>query len=179
MQQGNRTFAYTSHIAIDKAQTIQEHDESQDEIKIYSDGSVHGGGVGAAVILYRQGKELWSLTYHLGSDKHHTVYEAEIVRLTLAVQLLIHERSMTSPISIFIDNKAAILSGANPSSSAGSYLIGKFIRLTHALKEKYTDQELNLQLLVRWIPGHAGVPGNEKADEEAKRAAESPNNFSA
>jgi len=179
VQQGNRTFAYTSHIAIDKAQTIQEHDESQDEIKIYSDGSVHGGGVGAAVILYRQGKELWSLTYHLGSDKHHTVYEAEIVRLTLAVQLLIHERSMTSPISIFIDNKAAILSGANPSSSAGSYLIGKFIRLTHALKEKYTDQELNLQLLVRWIPGHAGVPGNEKADEEAKRAAESPNNFSA
>jgi len=176
---GGRSIPYTPHIAVNKDQAIQEHDASRYEIKIYSDGSAHGGGVGAAAVLYRPGKEPRALAYHLGSDKHHTVYEAEVVGLTLAAQLLLSEDSSNTPTAIYIDNKAAILSGENPSSTAGSYLMDKFIRLAHMLKKKYTDQELDLRLLVKWIPGHSGVPGNEKADVEAKRAAEGPNNSSA
>ena len=175
----SRCTPYIPHIAADKAKAIKEHEELQDEIKLYSDGSAHSGGVGAAAILIRPGKEPRSLAYHLGSDRHHTVYEAEIVGLTLAAKLLLTEEQPISPISIFIDNKAAIQSGASPSTTAGSYLIDKFSRLTRAIEKKFQGQGNEFQLTVRWIPGHKGVQGNELADEEAKRAAESPDNSSA
>ena len=97
----------------------------------------------------------------------------------LAAKLLLTEERPVSPILILINNKAAIQSGASPSTTAGSYLIDKFIRLTRAVKKKFQNRNSELQLTVRWIPGHKGVLGNELADEEAKRAAESPANSSA
>ena len=48
-------------------------------VRIYSDGSSIDGGVGAAAVLYINNSMRRSLQYHLGSDKHHTVYEAELV----------------------------------------------------------------------------------------------------
>ena len=174
-----RSKHYAPHIATDKNKAIKEHEENRDEIKIYSDGSAHSGGVGAAAILMRPGREPRSLAYHLGSDKHHTVYEAEIVGLTLAAKLLLTEEQPVSPASIFIDNKAAIQSGASPSTTAGSYLIEEFARLTRAIAKKFHNQNSELRLTVRWIPGHKGVLGNELADAEAKRAAESLDNSSA
>jgi hypothetical protein len=71
-----------------------------------------------------------------------------------------------------IDNKAAIQSGASPSTSAGRYLIDQFIRMTSAISDTRKENDEDIQITVRWIPGHTDIPGNEKADEEAKRAAE-------
>ena len=146
---GGHSIPYIPHIAINKDQAIQQHDTSHYGIKIYSDDSAHREGVAAAVVLYRPGKAPWTLAYYLGSDKHHTVYKAEVIGLTLAVQLLLSEDSSNTPITIYIDNKVAILSSESPSSTAGSYLMDKFIRLAHVLKKKYTDQELDLRLLVK------------------------------
>jgi ribonuclease HI len=174
-----RSAPYAPHITADKNKAIKEHEENCDEIKIYSDRSAHSRGVGAVAILIRPGREPRSLAFHLGSDKHHTVYKAEIVSLMLAAKLLLTEEQPVSLASIFIDNKAAIQSGASPSTTAGSYLIDKFARSTRAVAKKFQDQDSELQLTVRWIPGHKGVLGNELADAEAKRAAESPDNSSA
>jgi hypothetical protein len=57
-------------------------------VRIYADGSGHEGGVGAAAILYINGTKRDSLQYYLGTDKQHTVYEAEVVGLILAATML-------------------------------------------------------------------------------------------
>ena len=72
------------------------------------------------------------------------VYEAEIVGLTLAAKLLLTEEQPVSPASIFIDNKAAIQSGVSPSTTAGSYLIEEFARLTRTIAKKFHNQNSEL-----------------------------------
>ena len=47
-------------------------------IKIYIDGSSIDGGIGAAAVLYTNNTLRELLQHHLGSDRHHTVYEAEL-----------------------------------------------------------------------------------------------------
>ena len=57
-------------------------------VKIYSDGSSINGGVGAAAVLYINNTPHHTLQHHLGSDKHHMAYKAELVGLILAAELL-------------------------------------------------------------------------------------------
>ena len=76
-------------------------------VRIYSDGSGIDGGVGAAAVLYINNSMRQSLQYHLGSDKHHTVYEAELVGLTLAAGIL-QQLDFLEDASIAIDNQAAV-----------------------------------------------------------------------
>jgi ribonuclease HI len=170
--------AYNTHIAQKKETAIKEQRELKDEIQIFTDGSGHNGGIGAAAVLMREGKEPCTLKYHLGSDKAHTVYEAEVVGLTLAVKLLATESNVTYPASIFVDNQAAIQSGESHNTKPGGYLVEHFRRSTRALAKRRREQEHNFDLTVRWIPGHKGVKGNELADEAAKEAATGENETS-
>ena len=63
-------------IAPSKEASILEDRNTQDQIKVYSDGSAHEGKVGAAAILIQTGKPNRILHYHLGPDSEHTVAEA-------------------------------------------------------------------------------------------------------
>ncbi|KAE9407131.1 hypothetical protein BT96DRAFT_750408, partial [Gymnopus androsaceus JB14] len=51
------------------------------------DGSGYKGGVGAAAVLYRDGEEIETVRFRLGSDDDHEVFEAEIVGLILSLHL--------------------------------------------------------------------------------------------
>ena len=37
--------------------------------------------------------------------------------------------------------------------------------------EELQNQRPNLEFRIEWVPGHMNIDGNEKADEEAKKAA--------
>ncbi|KAG2130393.1 hypothetical protein DEU56DRAFT_707154, partial [Suillus clintonianus] len=106
----------------------------------------------------------------LGTDKEHTVYEAETVGLTLAAKLISTEHHLSFPLSISIDNQAALKSGENAYTMSGSYLGERFRRMMLKLSKDHPDYDVTL----RWVPGHEGVHGNEEADKAAKKAAEGP-----
>jgi ribonuclease HI len=152
-------------IANSKQKAIEEHIRLTDTIQIYSDGSGHEGKIGAAAVLFRAGQQPRTLCYHLGTDKEHTVFEAEAVGLNLAAKLLAMEIDPIFPVSILVNNQAAIQSGKNFHPCPGSYLTDLFCnRLTDIKKD-----HLNFKVTVRWIPGHSEVHSNEEADKHAKR----------
>ncbi|KIJ09201.1 hypothetical protein PAXINDRAFT_53669, partial [Paxillus involutus ATCC 200175] len=105
-----------------------------------------------------------------------TVYEAEVIGLTLAVKLLASKRDPSFPVSIYVNNQAVIQSGENPSAKPGHYILDHFRRLVRTMKKKYGSPMFNLT--VRWISGHNSVQGNESANKEAKLAAGNPSNNS-
>jgi ribonuclease HI len=104
----------------------------------------------------------------LGTDEEHTIFEAEMIGLTLAAKLIATEQNLPFPLSISVDNQAAILSSESFQSNLGSYLATKFQGMMR--KIKYANP--GFHAMVRWVPSHEGVHGNEEADKVAKVAAE-------
>ncbi|KAG9077368.1 hypothetical protein FRC06_008956 [Ceratobasidium sp. 370] len=72
-------------------------DQPNADVQIYSDGSGIDGGIGAAAVLCREGRSDKTLCLYVGSDKRHTVYEAELVGALLALHLLANERGFHHP----------------------------------------------------------------------------------
>jgi ribonuclease HI len=155
-----------THIAEDRETAIAEAARDPADIQVYTDGSCVGGGVGAAAVLYRGGQRQRVLWKHLGPAELHTVYEAETVGLGLAVELLRTERFL-QPASVGIDNQAVLRASQFTRSVAGHYLMDGVHHQIARLHKRCGDLEITL----RWVPGHEDITGNEDADREAKRAA--------
>ena len=105
-------------IAYDKASTAS--------VKLYANGSSIDGGVGAAAVLFINDNPQQSLQHYLGPEKHHTVYEAELVGLTLAAALL-QQLDFLEDASIAIDNQVAITAMTNHRSTPGQQLTDFFL----------------------------------------------------
>ena len=170
-------------------------------IAVYTDGSGFENKIGAAAVLVKNGIVKRSLRYCLGTDTQHTVYEAEAVAVTLGLHLLIGMKKTMEEVTIGMDNQAVLMGTMNQKSKAGHYLMDKIhdmledLQVTQARRrgEKiggyrsgrgrteledgsvgWKDWGLKRWCKVKfvWTPGHEGIDGNEKADEEAKRAAQ-------
>ena len=161
---------FTVSIAISKEASILEDRNVPETIKVYSDGLACEGKVGAAVILTCLGKPHWVLHYHLSSESEHTVPEAELIGIILAMQLIKTEKNNSTPIAIGTDNQAAIEAFDTSLRNPVHNVAQEIIRLGYML-QKHTKHRKYL-LTLRWTAGHIGIPGNESADKEAKRAAE-------
>ncbi|KAF8591816.1 ribonuclease H-like protein, partial [Ramaria rubella] len=132
---------------------------------VYSDGSCIDGRVGAAAVLFRDGQRKRSLRKYLGKENHHTVFEAELVGMCLGVELLRTERNVNMA-SINIGSQAALQSTQNNKPGSGKHLVDSLIKDFSVLKKRHTRAKLE----VNWVPGHAGIRGNEVMDKEAKAA---------
>jgi ribonuclease HI len=141
------------------------------EIKVFVDGSGQDGKAGASSILYRRGRENPEkiLRYHLGTLDTHTNYEAEGVALLMAIWLLRNQHVLGGPnVTIYVDSQAIVRAINANKSRPGQYLIESIIRLVEHVYQNRNRERLR----IRWILAHSDVVGNERADEEAKRAAQ-------
>ncbi|KAF9017467.1 hypothetical protein BDZ89DRAFT_920829, partial [Hymenopellis radicata] len=106
--------------------------------------------------------------FYLGRESDHTVFEAELVGLLLALDIIESTPRLTRA-TILLDSQAAIMAVKNGNTGGGGrYLVEEFYRRLKSLATK----RRSLRLELRWIPGHKGAEGNERADEEAKAASQ-------
>ena len=103
----------------------------------------------------------------MGSEKHHMVYKGEGISLILGMELIREEEVANRMVSIGIDNVAAI-SVTHEIRPCPSHYIWDIL---HQRVNMVYNKHKGLDLLVKWTPGHVGIRGNEKVDEEAKKAA--------
>jgi ribonuclease HI len=123
--------------------------------------------IGAAAVLYRNGRVKRRLRMQLGLDKEHTVAEGEGVGMILGLELMRKECTVQRA-SMAVDNTSAILR-ANSTEAMGAQWIWD---LFHDRWKMVRRQHRALRMTIRWVPGHEGVRGNEEADRLVKKAIE-------
>ncbi|KAE8217039.1 hypothetical protein CF319_g8779 [Tilletia indica] len=131
----------------------------------FTDGSRVEGKVGAAALNERT-RQVSQL--HLGPDVHHTVYEAELQGILLALLAADQNNIPLFQISIAVDNQAAILAlSCPPRRQSGQHLLLQIHAAVGELRAKH--RWCSVRLL--WCPGHEGVEGNEAVDKLAQETA--------
>jgi ribonuclease HI len=147
-----------------------------------------------AVKLYVDNRVDRVLHYHLGSENEHTVYEAEGVGIVMALYLLkVGYKHIDHSTSICSDSQALLKALGNLRSHTGHYILDKvhdFSEDLHAKQDGLINSIEQCEALAEghsWkgrkrgvldlqlhsgVLGHCDYARNEKADEEAKRAAQ-------
>ena len=157
-------------IPINKDTSKRVDANAVEQIKVYSDGSAHGGKVRAAAVLKRTGNPDRVLKFHLGTTEQHTVYEAELVGMILGLHLIKTEPRNKVKCALSVDNQAALSAIGSKMNKSGQHLAAAVLKLAKQLKKHGGNGRFRLTF--RWSAGHVGIEGNEDADNAAKQAAE-------
>ena len=161
---------FTISILDSKEASMEEDCMAKETIKVYLDGSVINGKVGTAAVLIQVGSTQRTLHFHLGPEGEHTVHKAELIGILLAIQLIKTECTVSVPIAIGADNQAALRAFTTDLRSLAHSIAREIIQQATFLQNQ--PRHRRHPLVLQWTTGHEGIPGNEKADEEAKHAVE-------
>lgn len=167
-------FASTA-IEHDKIQALEDIEEvmKTPQKVIFTDASSNDSGVGAAVVMldpdhgHQQTAQIG-----LGSAADWTVHTAELVAIHQATEMIkaitvepsqVHDGARA--FTIITDSQSAIRAITCPSSGSGQHIVRRILQQVGSLREH------KVQIHLLWTPAHAGVEGNEMADQLAKQAA--------
>src|SRR5437667_4254635 len=145
-------------------ETFREQANDPNALCIYTDGSGIAGHIGAAV--YSPTTQSTNHKY-LGKDDTTNVYAAELTAIHLAMNMAEKSPAHFLRCSIYANSQSSIQAVNKPKQQSGQYIIASI----HHRLDKIKQHRPDLSFQIDWVPGHRDIPGNEKADEEAKKAA--------
>jgi ribonuclease HI len=153
-------------VIVDAADDGSSRDGEDTLMVIWTDGSrTQDGRVGAAAVHLVEG-EWRTCRRHLGTNKE--VFDAEMYALGLALQEA--QRYTTgwgyTEVEIRCDAQAALQRIKHNRPGPGQWLAQRVIDLEAELLEA------GMKVTFRWVKGHKGLEGNERADEAAKQATD-------
>jgi ribonuclease HI len=155
-------------IASTKEDAVKAEKKDSSTYKVFTDGSGIDGRIGASAVLFEHGVELGALRLYLGNAEDHTVFEGEGIGGVLAMVLLERLEQLSGPVSIYVDSQPAIRATQARTSTPSHWIWDLWHAQARVLAAKHPDARVT----VKWAPGHVGIAGNERADVEAKRAAQ-------
>jgi hypothetical protein len=74
-------------------------------------------------------------------------------------------------VFIGLDNQAVIRALSDQNLKSGHFLLDEIHQVAKALRDKQIRNHGSFDLQIHWVPGHAGLEGNEIADQHAKEGA--------
>ena len=148
---------------VDKKNAIRfESILNQSTAKVYIDGSKLNGRVRAAFYAEYPNNSPKQAFFHLGI--YSTVFQAEVLAISQVAKNLLLDKMHNQSIVALVDSQAAIK--ALIKCTVTSITVLNCIRNLNQLgKQNHVS--------IAWIPGHAGVHGNEVADYVAKSGSKS------
>ena len=153
-------FTDRLHPAIDHRTAYKGHnsEDGPSPVEIYTDGSKIDKRVGCAFSVFENGWETIYATY--GLAKECSVFQAEMIALREAIK---HASQTNSAAVIISDSKSSLeaISGHDTDHP-----------LVFEVKKLLMDLRGRVDISLRFTRAHVGTPGNERADQLAKRAAE-------
>jgi ribonuclease HI len=135
-------------------------------LAIWSDGPRLENGRCGAGIAWQEPGGIWK-TQGFPLGKGCEVFDAELLGVVRALQLA-EKVEDQRPVIILLDSQAAIARLQHTQPGPGQTL---------AIQAHTIAKELHArghQPTIQWVPGHAGIEGNEKADQVAKQPANKP-----
>ena len=130
---------------------------NQSTAKVYTDGSKLNGRVGAGFYAEYPNNSPKQAFFHLGI--YSTVFQAEVLAISEVAKNLLLDKMHNQSIVALVDSQAAIK--ALIKCTVTSITVLNCIRNLNQLgKQSHVS--------LAWIPGHAGVHGNEVADYVTK-----------
>lgn len=108
----------------------------------------------------------------LGSMSDWTVHAAELVAILQVTEIIAEamgiepeqDRDRDMVCAIVSDSQSATRAIANPTSRPGQHIVRRILGRLRELRRQ------RIKVRLSWVPAHAGVNGNEMADQLAQQA---------
>ena len=103
--------------------------------------------------------------HYIPIDLHASVFQTEVLAINRCALYLLGRKPKRKHFTIHSDSQAAILALADPMTKS---------RLVEECKTALNQLGSLNTVILTWIPGHAGLEGNEAADKLARKGSSSP-----